>query len=533
MSGLNKAKLRWYMEQFASTTVIRVFNFIRISNNLVERSFWILLVIVFAGFTVKDAYSTIEKYFAEPTSSYTEIRKNSSIFLRSPIICFQLDLDELAFKFDLSDMDKVDQLINHFKFSNISKVFEVGIAEKPKFVGMHSSLAESFSTVLKMNPVIPKETNFLSLLYAVSMVINNVIRVENSIGYRLDPHRNNWGLIDFRSKIVDNSTSLALAKISRFLSEKHSNYKLLLRQISALYCALLKTKLFSFGLNPLFHQVSITVEFPCIMRNSYWFGDVNTFAGRPLVCTQVADSKIFEFRETEAPSGVMYSLNELYSDSRDGGLNIGIDFVGSFGAKFKDYAFASRQGVSCHSISKVSGVYWSQPLKRRSCSVDSTFMDCYKACRIKLLQTNCKCEPMSNFQQLRLPTLPICGTYHNHSGILNPYAIPFLAEGNCVNLTKFGLDDSFCHANCFESCQTLMLTHNIYPHDNEINLFNNAAIYISKISTFSYPEVVELKSMELRDLITCLGGNLSLWLGASFLAIIHIVVFFFTIPFKH
>ena len=39
--------------------------------------------------------------------------------------------------------------------------------------------------------------------------------------------------------------------------------------------------------------------------------------------------------------------------------------------------------------------------------------------------------------------------------------------------------------------------------------------------------------MEANRIVASLGGNLSLFLGASFLALIHIIVFFLKLPFEH
>jgi len=40
-------------------------------------------------------------------------------------------------------------------------------------------------------------------------------------------------------------------------------------------------------------------------------------------------------------------------------------------------------------------------------------------------------------------------------------------------------------------------------------------------------------SMTVMTLVAAIGGNLSLYLGASFLALIHIVVFIVKLPFEH
>ena len=58
-----------YFEKFSTTTVLRVFNFIRTAPFLVERIFWVLVLLLFTSMTVWDVYQTINRYIAEPTGN--------------------------------------------------------------------------------------------------------------------------------------------------------------------------------------------------------------------------------------------------------------------------------------------------------------------------------------------------------------------------------------------------------------------------------------------------------------------------------
>jgi len=54
-----------------------------------------------------------------------------------------------------------------------------------------------------------------------------------------------------------------------------------------------------------------------------------------------------------------------------------------------------------------------------------------------------------------------------------------------------------------------------------------------KLTKFGYEKVDVYIAMEFRGLTAALGGDLSLFLGASFLAVIHIVVHSIRLPFKY
>src|SRR5689334_19516315 len=54
-------------EQFATTTVIRIFNFIRTSQFAIEKAFWIAILLAFSSLTAVSVYQTLSRYAAEPT----------------------------------------------------------------------------------------------------------------------------------------------------------------------------------------------------------------------------------------------------------------------------------------------------------------------------------------------------------------------------------------------------------------------------------------------------------------------------------
>ena len=79
-------------EKFSTTTVIRVFNFIRISTFRVERVFWICVLVGFTCTTIWSVKQTVKTFLAEPTASRVSYVSNSTtgLHFEDAKICFEI-----------------------------------------------------------------------------------------------------------------------------------------------------------------------------------------------------------------------------------------------------------------------------------------------------------------------------------------------------------------------------------------------------------------------------------------------------------
>jgi len=72
----------------------------------------------------------------------------------------------------------------------------------------------------------------------------------------------------------------------------------------------------------------------------------------------------------------------------------------------------------------------------------------------------------------------------------------------------------------------------VQADDPSLAYLNASTVIGIRLTKFVYQKVDEYLTMDALTLIASLGGNLSLYLGASFLALIHIIVFFLKLPFE-
>jgi len=81
---------------------------------------------------------------------------------------------------------------------------------------------------------------------------------------------------------------------------------------------------------------------------------------------------------------------------------------------------------------------------------------------------------------------------------------------------------TICAKNCLRDCETRLLSLYAIPYE----VVNNTGTILSvAVDPFLYPYVEEFELIDLRQYLGSLGGNLSLWLGASFIVLLHLVVF--------
>jgi len=91
-----------YYEKFAITAVIRVFNLIRTSAFLVERLFWIAVLLGGLIATIWSVTLTVNTFLSEPTASIVSYQTNTTSGLQFPqaIFCFDVSSESLLKRYE-------------------------------------------------------------------------------------------------------------------------------------------------------------------------------------------------------------------------------------------------------------------------------------------------------------------------------------------------------------------------------------------------------------------------------------------------
>ena len=72
---------------------------------------------------------------------------------------------------------------------------------------------------------------------------------------------------------------------------------------------------------------------------------------------------------------------------------------------------------------------------------------------------------------------------------------------------------------CYDNCRVDLFSTVVTTNESILPALNVSTVVRLSSLKFIFQNVVEYKTMDERQLITSLGGNLSLYLGASFLAL--------------
>jgi len=113
--------LEMTFERFSTTTVIRVFNFIRTSAFRLERLFWIAVLLGFTSTTVWSVSLTVNNYLSEPTASQVTYVSNSTngLHFDDAVVCFQMLPDILAEKYECTFNETISKIVENSNFTKL------------------------------------------------------------------------------------------------------------------------------------------------------------------------------------------------------------------------------------------------------------------------------------------------------------------------------------------------------------------------------------------------------------------------------
>lgn len=160
-----------------------------------------------------------------------------------------------------------------------------------------------------------------------------------------------------------------------------------------------------------------------------------------------------------------------------------------------------------------------KPIPKRDC-LNLSPMECVITCRSNYVNSHCACQPI--FAAL-MPFI--------HSNLQWCYSRDIRnASADCKNHTFYQQWVDQCRGNrcAFQRCDG-EIVHNllvskvaIAESSPKVEGLTKAYVYIQSFVRCTFTEV---KAINTRQFLAQLGGNLSLWLGASFLVLLHFFIF--------
>jgi len=526
-----------YFEKFSTTTVIRVFNFIRTASHLVERIFWILVFIGFTIVTVWDISQTIQRYLSEPTGSIVSFPATSDVGMNfsNAALCISMNEASLLKLYDNETL--VDEIIS--AFVSTPDITQQLREKLEKFHTMHAELARMHSLSNRnesarhesliayydsINSVTATMFNQLevALLGLTTAMLEDLVEAEN-----------------VQTDSAQIFTTKTAEKLYTFYASRRTDFGELLLLTAEATCVFQRIRLFSVRQNTntgLFTQNIFDV---CERsRKLKWFGRGH-FGTYALTCYGLPSEALVFFSAFDSVV-VTAQVEMLYRELAATVEGFVVDLGGTIslnsGGQAPVLALLNKKQSAEFSLETWSS---SANLHRSGCldrDIDGIQIECIAWCRAELIMKACGCMPLisefaGKFKALQVG-FEIC------AGV-DFERLVYLSDKRCGNVLAVSVEETKanCSRRCHKNCDTMLYSSTIREAENVSNqslvtdIVNATTIVMLHSRRNVYMRVVEYQTMDERQLIVSLGGNLSLYLGASFLALIHIVVFLLKLPF--
>lgn len=497
-----KGFLKFYINEFLSTTAIRGFSFIRASRSFSEKVLWIFIILAFISLTVRDIYRSIDIYLSQPTSSRFTFISNLSITLDQPIICARTDFTALNFGFDEKNITELSNFLTSYQYVTDTESF---ISNYLASSTLSNESADSF-------------------IYLLTIMLTDIVRLEQFV---LDPNKIlKLGFYRTGKSTAIEGSELAAIQIYSFFLKRSTNYSRLLQLACSFLCRKLNVKATRYKINFVNGSLEQLIETPCKPENCMWLGLYNR-TQMHLVCLKAMGNKTFTVSK---PFDSIFITLSPYDILRNSGVDSSVwasqgilGFGSSFGHRNLDELLIPY-GEQTSILIQILGDYRTVSTKKKACGSISYF-DCVIGCQSELIEKYCNCSPISSLPLKSIPrTYSDCGEKSNLKSDLTidllrcQGSIPQFESEMCLNEL------------CPESCTNLLFSYSFGPFKQ--NQYVNQTVLQLAVTKFSYPQIIEYFTTSFEDLIVRFAGNLSLWLGASFIALIHACVFLLKIPWE-
>lgn len=509
-------------EIFSTTTAIRGFAFIKQSQCRCERSLWITIVIIFTVMTIYDVTNTIATFVAQPTSSTFRILKNGTITLQDPTVCLELDVPSLSLSLNISNKIEVAKFLNSYvqvddivEFLRKSNPYDEQLI-KPTIDDFVYKSSSAYDTSTK-------NSSLMTLISLTTMMLTNMIRADQAISNRLGPETLKWGLLN---SSTPESSRNSIAMVNRFYTEKNVSFYSLMKTICSLLCRQMNFKVFV-------HRSAVEdstayIHYPCSEEECFWLGMFGP-AQINVLCVIASDRKAFEFSRPMDSNTISFDATPAYKLPFHVHFFL-IDFKGNFGNKNLDLLLLSY-GKQKSVMVQIDGYFKALNLARNPCGHE-TFFSCSTKCKNDFTSKWCGCTPLSDFNLRKASReSAICGAERDKNP--NDLYIYNSSNPDCRNMSLRGITAQFCNSKCPEDCETQLISYSFQESLTSFAIWQNLTYLQMGVRKYAFPYVVEYETLGLKELVARFGGNLSLYLGASFIALIHIMLFLAKVPLEY
>lgn len=501
---------------------MKAISFITTSEYTIEAILWAILIGIFAGLTIWNVTDTVNRYQRRETLTRVEAKNMREANYHNPVLCVDYGNNSVSlvtrtererFLFELNQSSNyLNFLISgSVQFDSAAKNISVRHCED---VDCYISMVESYKKFVSV------DKKLSTLVEIAALAVSYLTAMENSLSESIE----DLGL-STQIKTIENST-LTYSVLDRLLLENRGKMDQLSYVVGSILCHKM-TVLTGYHIDSRFNsRRSFRLESPCTIENQVWLGLTPFEKYNSYLCVNVTLAEMFSFKLAEGKrahiylnSTAIYQADDSDIYSREGFFQSYVDFAGE---RLKNIASLNvltlLANMTTNAKVEMIGHYknFHHP-DNPKCTKAFAYGDCSGYCIFRNTYRHCECWPSSWNRLIR---------WENQTKISTCSLETYVAEKKftpCAQLIASRAEEiSQCQqARCKPRCDYTLLHF-------ETSVEPNAdGVTFARISPrgFIYHEVEEFLSMDLRAFFSALGGSLSLYIGASFIAIIHVVTY--------
>lgn len=479
MSLRNEKWMKLVWRNFCQTTGMKGFTFYYQSETYVEKLLWGSALLFCFSMTTIDLVETWRNYLEFPTTTKLSMVIDKPFNLSNLTICLPYALSDLEnYSVNIDDCKLVDTVLMQFADINVTRLMEEQLLDLWSYV--------------RDNDQFELAKNFSQLVYITHTMLDSMVQTYLFIN---------------RS---DHEHAVCLPTMRKF----YDGYKLdeILRLTAAL-------QLCTAGF-----YVKLGLYLPenhCNTEQISWLGGVQKDPNQ--LCVVIKHSAL-SFPDGRASLLLQFNSNRLfrsYSYSSAYLLFAGDRFVTSQIDQWTSAEFGASNDVDLQLLGHF------KPSTKLQC-IHSSPMECVLKCRAEYINFHCNCKPI--FAAV-MPFWHSDKQWCYRGNISNE-------TSECQNLTTYlrWMDNCRDKKCALPQCHGEKVYSLVVGSASMLTEANNqknlTQVYIY-IQSFVYPTFIEVPALNFRQFLAQLGGNLSLWLGASFLVVIHLLVVLLKLPYLH
>lgn len=457
------------MDDFAMKTGIKGFSFARNSATKMEQFIWYCLIIIGSSLTAWDLSETFKNYMDKPTGTKVTVFHNETLDFGEPTLCLSFNT-------------------SYFNFGNIKSLNE---SQLTTFLTLFSNYWRNYSALVSQ----PNYAHFISM---ATEFISDIVRAEHQVNGNI-----HHSVFKFPGVIKDwlaqqNMSSRAFA----YLTGSHLCREMLARVKR--YDSETDTTITLRGDN----------EQLCVPERIVWLG-VFPQTDRTKLCIRLP-SPFFYFTNTLDSTIVQFDIDAFYMSSmsaNDGDYQT-LDFTSSEARlnNNENILWLPPQS-SCVVSAFITGSY--SRLPGLSVCSQKAKAKCLMECRYRFLRNWCGCSSIFD------PS-PAVSEYIECSSVTEtPSSIGLFSSNNsrCHQIRLFMHPDTQCASKC-QACHHKILSFYYIPVEKKAERNGSRLeLFADRLSFIHFQEMLLISP---RQFLAQVGGNLSFYLGANFLVIIHV-----------